>query len=244
MRIIIQESDEMNIPPAAVAAMQADAVSRYPDEACGFLLHDDSVVCLNNRAADPRTAFAISATDYLRHDGRIKAVWHSHPDGPECPSAADMTGQIAAGLPWIIIACGSEAARGPIIWGADPPSLLGREFVHGVTDCYSLIRDWFALERGVALPDFAREDEWWAAGGDLYRLHFAAAGFAAVPMEEMAAGDVVLMQVRSAVPSHGGVVLEGGLLLHHLTGRLSRREPLGPWRRMMTHVLRYFGGEI
>jgi len=51
-------------------------------------------------------------------------------------------------------------------------------------------------------------------------------------------GDVFLAQVRAPVPNHGGVYLDGGLILHHLEGRLSRREPLGPWRRFVTHALR------
>jgi cell wall-associated NlpC family hydrolase len=123
--------------------------------------------------------------------------------------------------------------------------LLGRDFRPGPSgsdgrgDCYALIRDWYAEHRGIELPEFPRDDEWWEHGEDLYRENFAAAGFVQIAPEAMQPGDVVLAQVMASTTNHGGIVLPNGLVLHHLRNRLSRAEPLGPWMRFVTHVLRY-----
>lgn len=226
----------------ALPAIADDARRCYPNESCGLLLDGGDYLPCPNAAPDPRTAFVIPWDMYLTHDGRIAGVVHSHPDGPEHPSRRDMEGQLATALPWILVATDGTAVSPPIVWGdGDVPPLIGRTFRHGVTDCYSLIRGWFQVERGVALPEFPRDEAWWEKGGDLYRQGFRAAGFRVVDAESAAAGDVVLMQIRSPVPNHAGVLLDNGLLLHHLTGRLSRREPAGPWRRMVTHYLRHQG---
>ena len=119
-------------------------------------------------------------------------------------------------------------------------SLVGREWSHGVLDCYALVRDWYQLERGVDLPNFARFDDWWKRGENLYIENFARAGFAPVDASDLQAGDCFLMQVASSVPNHAAVYLGDGLILHHLQGRLSSRDVYGGyWQKVTTHILRY-----
>lgn len=120
--------------------------------------------------------------------------------------------------------------------------LIGRHWSHGVLDCYSIIRDWYRLERGITLPDFERADEWWHKGQNLYVENFKAAGFTSVPMEELQPGDVLLMQVASRVSNHGAVYLGNNIMLHHLHRRLSCRAVFdGYYRKHCTMVLRYGG---
>ena len=120
-------------------------------------------------------------------------------------------------------------------------SLVGRVFIHGVTDCYGLIRSWYWQERHVKLPEFPRDHEWWKDGGNLYEEGFGPAGFRIVAAQDAVTGDVALINFRSKVPNHGGVLLDGGLLLHHLMGRKSVREPVGRWTPMISKWLRYEG---
>ena len=125
---------------------------------------------------------------------------------------------------------------------------MGRGFRHGVTDCYSLIRDYYRLERDVVLPEFPRDWEWWCNEQDLYRDGFGKAGFERLVDVDLRPGDVFLAQIRSGVPNHGGVYLGDGLALHHLAARLpvdatrlSRREPIDRWMKFISHWLRYTG---
>ena len=123
--------------------------------------------------------------------------------------------------------------------------LVGREFSHGVLDCYSLCRDWYFRERGVMLPDFERHDKWWDDGhSDLYTEHFAEAGFVEIDRKAIQPGDAVLMQVQSKnlVPNHAAIYIGDGLILHHLYGRLSSRDVYGGyWQQATRAVLRYVG---
>jgi cell wall-associated NlpC family hydrolase len=117
--------------------------------------------------------------------------------------------------------------------------LIGRKFVHGASDCYTLIRAYYWQIHGIMLPDFARDDNWWKEGENIYADQFAAAGFRQISADEVKEGDVFIGKVRSAVPNHGGILLSNGIGLHHLADRLSRRESILPWRRFVTHWLRY-----
>lgn len=217
----------------------SDALNKYPMESCGFVVRG-RYIPLENIADDPKKEFAISADNYLKYEGRISAVVHSHPNGPSYPSCRDMEGQIATGLPWILVATNGVECDRFVVWGdGEIPDLVGREFIHGVTDCYSLIHDYYLLELEIELPQQPRDDAWWTEGKSLYLENFERAGFRRISMSEAKPGDVFLAQIRSPVPNHGGIICENSLILHHVENRLSRHDPLGPWSKFITHVLRH-----
>lgn len=232
----------MILHPETLAAMQKHALSAYPNEACGLIVAGNYEPCINV-ASNPAEAFEIDDVEVARFGDKVEAIVHSHPNGPPYPSEEDMAQQIATDVPWVLIPVFEDRCGATVIWGSEPAPLIGREFVHGVTDCYSLIRDVFALGREkcalqdvdwpfdpIELPDFARANEWWRLEDqNLYEDCFEKAGFRAVPRENARPGDVFLKKVRSEKLTHGGVLLNGGLILHHLPGRLSRREPSALW---------------
>lgn len=236
----------MNLDSLA-PALRALAVQRYPSEACA-LIAAGRIFPVQNAAEDATEEFVIPRMAWLEVEAQarapVEAVFHSHPGGPDYPSEADMRMQVASGVPWVICTVTPGGTCAPFVWGGEPPPLLARGFRHGVTDCYSLIRDWYRIERQVALPEFPRAWEWWEAK-DLYRDGFSEAGFELAEGEPQV-GDVFLARIRAPVPNHGGVYVGGGLILHHPTqrgaavdpSRLSRREPLARWRKYVTHWLR------
>lgn len=232
--------------PQVEADAIAHALSAHPEEACGLVVDNQYIRC-HNVSNDCLNEFAISDDAYLEYSDRIQAVIHSHAEHHSSgPSAADMAGQIAMDIPWgLVITNGVNCLSPGVIWwgcGVELNApLLGRDFVSGVYDCYSQIRSWYWQERQIVLPDFPRDANWWHAGGDLYRENFARAGFAPADRRSPEPGDVFLMQIRSPVTNHGGVYVGDGLGLHHLEDRLSRREPVGPWGKYITHWLRYQG---
>jgi cell wall-associated NlpC family hydrolase len=142
-----------------------------------------------------------------------------------------------------------------------PPPLIGRPFIHGVYDCYSLIRDFYRTNAysaisdyhgvsSILLPEQPRDFGWWdSRNGDgtvtvpktLYTDNFKAAGFRQITLEEMRPGDVFLAQVMAPVTNHGGVYLGRGEIIHHLRGRLSKTDVAGRWLNYVTHCLRYEG---
>lgn len=227
--------------------IQSASIAAFPLEAV-FLITEAGCKQVKNIAPEPTRTFAVSKRDMSAAVSRgLLAVVHSHPGYPDCPSEADMRGQLASGVPWGIVATDGGSAT-PIRWwghGQRQP-LVGRSFCHGVTDCYALIRDYYSLELEIELPEFPRNWEWWLNGKDLYRDGFKDAGFRVIEHKDTQPGDMWFAQLRSDVPNHGGVLLENGLCLHHPSARnpvdparLSRREPVGRWLPHITHWLRH-----
>ena len=250
----------MNLPVETIRAIEAHACAEYPRESCGIVLKDGAYIACENHAVDaghdPTQTFALNDAIYLKHyiAGDLAAIVHSHPEGSEYPTKADMEGQNSTRVPWGIIRTTQKADKGikahGLFWfgdGVPKPALIGRGFRHGVTDCYALIRDWYA-ESGIAIPEFPREWKWWNDGKtSLYEDHFADAGFEILPQSAKAkVGDVFFMRLYSKVPNHAGVYIGNGLILHHLTPNgngyepdwLSRREPVARRINLITAWLR------
>lgn len=239
--------------PETQAAAVAHAEGEYPREACGLVVvvkgRERYWPC-RNTAATPSEHFVLAPEDYAAADdaGEVVMVVHSHPNAPARPSAADRVACEASELPWAIISVdGADGAvRATEVLVFEPcgyrAPLVGRPFSHGVLDCYSLVRDWYGQEWGLALPDFARRDEWWNDGhSDLYMDHLAECGFHQVKLAEIQRGDLLLMQVRSRnlVPNHAGIWLGDGNMLHHMHGRLSSRDVFGGyWQECLRLVAR------
>lgn len=225
-------------------AARQHAISEYPNEACGLIVSGRYVPCTNSAAAKGGN-FRIAAQEMLAAAqlGDVQAIIHSHikPEHGPFPSSHDMSEQQKMGIPWGITATDGISAT-PLTWFGDhilDVPLLGREFCPGVQDCYAILRAQRWQEKGIKLPDFARDAEWWTKGGDLFTEGFEKAGFYKIEKSDAAAGDVILMQIRSKKPNHCAVLLDNGLMIHHVTGQLSRREPYGRWLPFVTHWLRH-----
>ena len=227
--------------PAALTAMRADAAARAPLESCGLVVDGEYRPC-ENIAGSPRASFRIEPSLVLEaHRSGLDAIIHSHPHPyPAAPSRADMAAQIAHDVPFGIVPVSETGEPGePFFWGADTPrpDLHERPYRWGITDCYSLCRDYYH-ERGIDLPDYPRAWRWWreAEHPDLFLRHFAAAGsaagFGAIDTAEAAPGDGVLIALDGVV-CHAGVIVEPGLLLHHPAGD----RPYDPARRPRSDLL-------
>ena len=225
--------------------IQQYAYKTYPLEACGVVA-GGAAIELPNIAESPECDFKLSPDTFALYD--VDAVWHSHPDGPEEPSDADMSGQIQTAVPWILCCSYKDGtASEPYMWGGGYiPPLVGREFRHGPSgtddrgDCYALIKDWYKAERGAELPEFPRANGWWETDSSMYIDHFKEVGFVETS-GDIQIGDVALMQINAPVINHAAVYIGDGLILQHLTNRLSRRDPAALWSRLIKKWVRYNG---
>ena len=199
------------------------AKHQEPHECCGFVvLKGDEMVFIpcKNQAEDKENHFEISPEDFLQANsqGKITALVHSHPNGEPVLSLLDRQTQLVADLDFWLV-CNDEIHIFPKI-----PPLLGREFNHGVMDCYTLFRDFYYLA-GADFPDFERDDYWWEDGFNLYLDNMATHGFERL-IDESAVqiGDVILMQVGADVPNHAAIYISDQMVLHHSPRRLSKRD--------------------
>ena len=216
----------------------AHAKEEYPKEAVG-LVHvikgKNRYFKCQNLAETPDEHFILNPKDYLEAEkkGEIIAVVHSHPKTNPAPSPADKVACEASGLPWFIVNPNTET------WGEYKPEgwelpYVGREFSHGIVDCYSLVRDFYKREFDLQLNDYNRRDQWWEKGENMYLDNFAKEGFKETTLEQIAYGDLFLMQLESPVPNHAGIYLGDGVVLHHVQGRLSSRDVYGGYYQKVT----------
>jgi proteasome lid subunit RPN8/RPN11 len=233
----------MDISDSILADVRTHAATTDHVEACGLIVvrkgRQKYLPC-RNLSRNGRDTFILSPEDYAaaEDEGEIVAIVHSHPyDSPE-PSQADRIACERSGLPWLIVnhPIGHYTVTVPSGYRAP---LIGREFVHGVVDCYTLVRDYYNETLQTELPDFTRNENWWNEGQNLYVENFASAGFVVVS-DAPRAHDVLLMQVRAPVINHAAVYLGDEMILHHMHGRLSSRDIYGGyWQHVTIKQLRH-----
>ena len=207
------------------------AQEQTPNEACGLLAIIDGKETFwpcKNLAEGKHEFFMLNPDDWAECEdtGEVLGVIHSHPITNHAPSPADLVACEKSGLPWHIVNPQTE------FWGYCEPSgyelpYVGRPFYYGVIDCYTLIRDFYKREFNIELTDYDRKDRWWERGESMYLDHFKDEGFIEVPMEEIEYGSVVLMHLEATVPNHGGIYIDGNMILHHVQDRLSSRDLYG-----------------
>jgi len=237
------------------AAIQ-HALAEYPRESVGYVARETYFPMENVATGENEFEVSEGASLAAFGDG-VQVLLHSHPTGKATPSAADMCYQEEAGVPWgIIVLHPSDEKLGrpqpafkEIFYFGDQLPIApyeGRQFRHGVYDCYALARDWYRQERGWMLPYFPREDGWWFDGVDLISKSLEEAGFCPVAREDVREGDGVLMAIGfrpgQAQVNHCGVYLGNGTMLHHCARRVSKIEPVAMWmQHHVTGFVRYLG---
>lgn len=235
------------------------AIDCYPNECCGVILRGNEYKKLINIASNKTDSVLIHPEEWssviAKSEDDIIFI-HSHPDWWPVPSAADMLQQESMGIPWGIISVKKYdegyTASPVVLFGEHTldQEIVGCGFIHGVNDCYELIRRWYWQEKKIKLQNFPRDWEWWNQDHDLYRKGFGAAGFRVINVTSGATspmmGDVFLAQIRSPVPNHGGIYVGNGLGLHHMSGRsayqpetLSKHEPILRYQPYITLWLRH-----
>ena len=120
--------------------------------------------------------------------------------------------------------------------------LLGKQFQLGKNDCYSIIRDFYNDNFGIVLPNFARPTQFWDHGMNLYMDRFPKLGFKVLHVNphEYQIGDLFIMSIQSNVANHAAILIEKGMILHHLMNQISTVTPYrGIWRNNTVAVIRH-----
>ena len=210
------------------------AKEQAPKESVGVLIvikGKEQYYPCNNLSTYSQQCFILDPEDYVKADalGEITAIVHSHPVTPPSPSQADKVSCEQSGLKWHIVNPKTEQ------WGyCEPtgykPPLIGRQWVWGVTDCWSLVRDYYKEQHNIQLLDYQRpitpQD---FLDNPLFEQYAERTGFKELNKDEkLQKGDVLLMSILHPTLNHVAIFL-GDEILHHLADRLSTREPYNEW---------------
>ena len=210
------------------------AKEQDPKESCGLLLEikgKEKYFPCKNLSTYSQQCFIIDPDDFVKAEetGNILAVIHSHPVTPPIASQADKISCENSDLPWHIVNPKTEQ------WGYYEPSgykptLLGRPWVWGVTDCWSLVRDWYKEEKNIILRDWDRPTTpQQFLEKPLFESCAWRTGFRELRTDEkLINGDVLLMSILNPTLNHVAIFLDGDVL-HHLADRISCKEPYNQW---------------
>ena len=215
-------------------AALAHAKDQDPKESCGLLLNikgKERYFPCRNLSMTAFQCFIIDPEDYIKADntGDIIAVVHSHPVTPPVPSQSDKVACEQSGLVWHIVNPKTES------WGYLKPTgykapILGREWAWGVTDCYTLVRDWYKEKLNINLIDWQRPTTLEDFNKDpMFEKCAEETGFRELNADEkLINGDLLFMSIFSNNLNHVAIFIDGDVL-HHLADRLSCIEPYSEW---------------
>ena len=221
------------------------AKDQDPKESCGLLIDvkgKEKYYPCKNLSSYSQQCFIIDPEDYAKAEdsGKVLAVIHSHPVTPPVASQADMISCEESGLIWHIVNPKTEQ------WGFYKPSgykppLIGRHWVWGITDCWSLVRDWYKEKLGITLRDWDRPttpEEF--IENPMFEKCAWRTGFRQLrPDEKLENGDLLFMSIMATGLNHVAIFLDGDVL-HHLADRISCKEPYYQWLLKCTCMrLRY-----
>lgn len=213
--------------------IKEQAKAAYPLEAV-WLLTASGLRQVENVSDVPEHHFEVSASELKKTiTDPLLAVIHSHCDGYPVPSKNDMEGQILSAVPWGVLAVTAASVTSINWWGLkEIPPLLNRPFLHGISDCLTLVADYQKL-RGIVFPVFPRE---WGAWREIFTVGQGMRILSEVAdrVDDPQEGDVIIMQQNKSV--HMGIYVGSGLMLHHPgsinpidLGKLSLITPLASW---------------
>jgi proteasome lid subunit RPN8/RPN11 len=220
--------------------IEAEALAASPNECFGFIVRSfasgglQRVPCRNVAEEPAEHAIpAVSDAQTALLTGEVLSTYHSHPNALETPSEADLRACEESEVPYHIFSLLSQQ------WYTLRPSCapempyVGREFAFGITDCYTLVQDYYRREFKLVLPHLPRRDEFWLQDNPIFMQTAYEEGFRPVT-DDVRVGDIFLFCVASKPdrPNHLGVYVGCGHFLHHLYSRLSCQDSLvGSWSR-------------
>ena len=207
------------------------AIQEDPRESCGLLVvikGKEKYFPCKNLAVDPKDQFILDPDDWINAEdqGEIVAVFHSHPDHPPTPSQADLASCEYLDLPSHIYSvrmkewCSFE----PSGWKA--PSLIGRSFIWGVHDCWSIIHDWYKETKNIDLKIWERPKRIKDfIASPMFEKGLPITGFKKQEtLDDIQKDDVLLFQSITGNLDHVAVYIGDMMILNHNIKSLSCRE--------------------
>lgn len=218
----------------------------YPEEACGYIVNDKNGITkyipCKNVAEDRENNFFIAPYETIEVSFEYSEpimVVHSHTDECSSPSDNDLEGCNTGRAPWFIISY-PNVEDSTVIFPKGRNTMLDRNYIYGILDCFSLCRDFYKLY-GIYLPNYYREEDFWNHGYSQYLDLYDRHNFTRINnLQDAKFGDMILHNIRSDQPNHASIYVGDGQILHQPQSRLSVLEEMREfWQKTFFCILRH-----
>ena len=207
------------------------AKQESPKEACGLLTvinGEEKFWPCKNIAEGQHEFFAIDPEDWADCEdqgGEILGVIHSHPKGSANASEADEASCEHLGFPYFIYSVEHTNWNEIKPRGWKPPSLIGRTWVWGKQDCWSLITDYFLEKKQINLRYWERPKSIkFFCENPYFEKVLTGSGFVEVNKDKLQKDDILLVEGAYKKLNHVALYYGEQLILHHSVKKLSCRE--------------------
>ena len=225
------------------------AKEQAPNEACGLLAvikGEETFWPCKNIAEGKFEFFMLDPDDWAECEdaGEVIGVIHSHPVGSATPSDTDKAACEHLGFPYFIYSIQHDhwEKLEPSDWKA--PSLIGRRFIWGKYDCWSIVTDWLKENKNIDIPYWPRPKSMKKfEENPEFEYALPKLGFQKQDKtEKFKIGDVLLFTGSKNKLNHVAVYIGDSMILNHNFRALSCREPLHfEHQQTLRQVYRYAG---
>ena len=122
---------------------------------------------------------------------------------------------------------------------ADYKSLVGRQWLYGKFDCYSIIKDYYEL-LGIIIPDFERPKNL-ITTESIFMEEAPRNNFQLVDFDDRTKNDMLIMRLGTNNPMHGAIFLGDNKILHQKYKSLSCIENYNVYYRRSTKAVFRYG---
>jgi proteasome lid subunit RPN8/RPN11 len=235
------------------AKVKEHALKDAPNEACGFIcvnyLGQVTVLPCENLAKNKKGRFSIHPKMNAEAEklGHIAAFYHSHASEFLDPAAdkfsiEDIDTSFESAIPALLYVHPHDTWHYSQPMTYKPAELLGRPFVWGVWDCYTLVKDYYKIHKGVQLGHYFPPDNANLSSDFGYEGHISQENFREIPLEELQKDDVILLKIHSQFINHCLVYTGDNNFIHQPANKISSAGMLDDrYFKYISKVLRYNG---
>jgi cell wall-associated NlpC family hydrolase len=184
------------------------------EESCGLILNIHNSLDIykcRNISYHKKNHAILNPYDYIKASklGKIVGHFHSQPTGEI--SYLDYINASGHNLNSIIYIIDKDKFY---LINPDKKDYLNLDYKCGVSDCYSLVRNYFKKELNIQLNDYNREDGWWKVNPNLILENFTKEDGIEVEFKDIKVNDILAFEIAGAT-CHFAIYLGNNFILHH-----------------------------
>lgn len=223
------------------AEIKAHALRDAPNECCGFIyINKDTIKTFpcKNVSTEPQEEFEVDMDEYFEatRQGVIVGIYHSGRDLAFSESDIHHADEWPLPLHLYSLKENTFKTYTPKTYGGD---YLGRTFIWGHHDCYTLVKDYYRREYNLYLNDYDCDETYESSGKRDIIQNIEKEGFEKLKdISNIKAGDVLVFYTFGEY--HIAIYLGNNQFLHQLLKSQSRIDNLDElWAKRLKFALHH-----